>query len=172
MVKKSNRTNKQFILLLFIGILIYIFKKPMEDLKKQLNFIRPYKGTYKITEKFGERIHPVTKKPQFHNGIDIGLPERTELIAPADGIITIWKDVQFGGGNSAVIVHKNGYRTGYAHLSEGLVPTGSEIKAGEAFALSGHTGMATGSHLHMTLKTPQLKYIDPMEGIDFLSLTT
>ena len=46
------------------------------------------------------------------------------------------------------INHGNGYATRYAHNSENLVAVGDEVKKGQAVALMGETGRATGPNLH------------------------
>lgn len=117
----------------------------------------PVKG--RITSKFGDRQHPVTKENSFHNGIDIAAPLYTQVIAPADGkVINIYENAQ--GGKQLILEHADGMRTGYAHLSSYKVVRGQNIKVGQIVALTGNTGQSTGPHLHLTL-TVKGKKVNP-----------
>jgi murein DD-endopeptidase MepM/ murein hydrolase activator NlpD len=51
-----------------------------------------------------------------------------------------------------VLNHGFGYTTIYAHLSKVLVRPGQHVKRGDAIALSGRTGIATGPHLHYEVR--------------------
>lgn len=103
----------------------------------------------KITEGFGNRINPVTKKQEFHNGIDLSAPVGTVLKAPENAIVAqTYTDSK--GGNQVILEHPRGYRTGYAHLSKFLVKQGDVLNKGDIFALTGMSGQATGPHLHFT----------------------
>jgi len=53
-----------------------------------------------------------------------------------------------GYGTNVVIEHANGIRTRYAHLSAALVNVGDEVNEGQPIGLAGHTGRATGPHVH------------------------
>lgn len=117
----------------------------------------PVKG--RITSKFGARPHPVTKEPDFHNGIDIAVSLNTQVIAPANGkVVNIYENAQ--GGKQLILEHSDGIRTGYAHLSSYNVVRGQNIKAGQIVALTGNTGQSTGPHLHLTV-TVKGKKVDP-----------
>jgi murein DD-endopeptidase MepM/ murein hydrolase activator NlpD len=114
---------------------------------------KPYKISARITSPFGDRIHPITKEKKFHKGVDIGLPEGTELFAPLDGEITAGKDVS-GYGNWLQLRSKTDQGTEvvflFAHLKEVVLK--SDVKKGELIALSGNTGASTGAHLHFEVR--------------------
>lgn len=100
-----------------------------------------------ISDKYGWRTHPVTKRRQFHKGMDIACSRNTPVYSPADGVITL---ARYNGGYGRLIVidHGFGYVTKFAHLNEYKVEVGQIVKRGEEIALSGNTGVSTGPHLH------------------------
>lgn len=128
-----------------------------------MSYINPCTG--RITSRFGDRIHPITKAKKFHNGVDISVPVGTKIHAPADGKITeAWNHEK--GGVCLAMVANDGMRFGFAHLQKRLVVVGTKVKAGEVIALSGNTGASTGPHLHFTMKKNG-SWIDPMSHLSF-----
>jgi murein DD-endopeptidase len=114
---------------------------------------------FKITSPFGERIHPVTKEKQFHNGIDLNMPKGTPIYAPDDAtILKIWED-SIGGKQMQISTPR--YIYGFAHLSEIFVREGQRVKEGDLIARTGDTGRVTGAHLHLTLRDKKFNLIDP-----------
>ena len=121
----------------------------------------------KITSRFGDRDHPLHPgTTEFHNGIDIAVPEGTNVYAIAPGQVTssYYTDK---GGKQLVITQDNGYKAGYAHLRFPLVSIGDKVERGAVIAQSGRTGNVTGAHLHFTLRNREGKYIDPEKSIRF-----
>lgn len=100
-----------------------------------------------ITSEYGTRIHPVTNKEETHTGIDIAVPEGTEVKAIYDGVVEEVKDDETLG-IVAVVNHNNGFKTVYGHLSELKVSKGDKLIKGSVIALTGNTGISTGPHLH------------------------
>lgn len=116
----------------------------------------------KVTSPFGNRINPVTKEPQFHSGVDIGVPLNTPVKSPGPGIVSkIWKDDL--NGNALRIAHTNGFSSGFAHLNSIQVQEGQRVKAHQPVALSGNTGRSTGPHLHYTLRDKTGALVDPKQ---------
>ena len=106
--------------------------------------------SYWFSSGFGRRSHPLTGRPQFHNGLDIAAPTGTPVIATADGVIEeIRKDPSLG--NMIQIAHTDSQmRTLYGHLknyADGL-QVGTEIKRREVIGYVGNSGRSTGTHLH------------------------
>jgi murein DD-endopeptidase MepM/ murein hydrolase activator NlpD len=105
----------------------------------------------RVTSGFGNRIHPVTGAYKLHNGIDLGVPNGTPILAPQKGVVkSIYSNST--GGNQLIIEHPNNYTTGYAHLQGYNVKEGDTVKNGQTIAFVGSTGPVTGPHLHFTLK--------------------
>jgi murein DD-endopeptidase MepM/ murein hydrolase activator NlpD len=94
-----------------------------------------------------ERFHPILHLARPHEGIDVSAPEGAEIEAPAAGVVTDvrWED---GYGSLLTVDHGFGLVTRYAHCSKILVVRGQRVKRGQKIALVGHTGLATGPHLH------------------------
>ena len=55
---------------------------------------------------------------------------------------------RYGYGKMVEINHGNGYVTRYAHNERNLVSVGETVQKGQAVALMGSTGRATGPNLH------------------------
>ena len=115
--------------------------------------------TGRVTSAFGYRDHPITGKNEFHLALDIGAAEGTEIGAFADGVVEyIGENDSFG--QYLKINHANGVSSFYAHCSKLLVRKGETVTCGQTVALVGHTGMATGSHLHFTIEKDNVR-LDP-----------
>ncbi|MFC1503930.1 peptidoglycan DD-metalloendopeptidase family protein [Spirochaetota bacterium] len=127
---------------------------------KKLNteFWKPLKQIY-ITQGFGFRIHPITKKADEHQGIDMRAYVGTKVYASKPGRIT-FAGIKYGYGKVVIIQHKNGYSTRYAHLSRYYVRKGEKVTLQQPIGEVGSTGMATGSHLHFEVRRYG-KPIDP-----------
>ena len=100
-----------------------------------------------ISSYFGKRTDPFTGKPANHTGVDFAGKMGQQITAVADGVVTYSGD-RYGYGIMVEINHGNGYATRYAHNSENLVQVGDEVRKGQAVALMGETGRATGPNLH------------------------
>lgn len=107
-------------------------------------------GCNTISCVYGYRIHPITGKYSFHNGVDISVSTGTNVYASKAGTV-ITSQWNTAYGNYVVISHGDGVSTLYAHLSELDVSVGDYVIQGETIGLSGSTGWSTGPHLHFTI---------------------
>ena len=110
----------------------------------------PVAGT--ITSQFGHRVDPITGAVSSHTGTDIACAEGTPILAAADGTVTVANGLDSWGGSYGYYIqidHGGGLETLYAHCSSICVTTGQQVQAGEVIGYVGHTGRATGSHLHL-----------------------
>ena len=105
-----------------------------------------------ITARFGQK----REGGDVHEGIDIGVPVGTPVVAPQTMQVTkvgfseragrfvvanvMRSDGQFDDGD--------GYRLTFANLSEVHVEEDAVVQRGQSFARSGATGNVTGPHLH------------------------
>jgi len=104
-----------------------------------------------VSSEFGMRVHPITGKRRMHTGIDLAVDEGVPVKATADGKVIFAGD---GGGYGKLVKidHGNGIETRYAHNSALKVREGQVVRRGEVVALAGHTGLATGDHLHYEVR--------------------
>ena len=115
----------------------------------------PVAGT--ITSPQGYRTDPITGETSYHSGTDIAVPEGTPILAAADGTVTIANALDSWGGSYGYHVkldHGGGLTTLYAHCSSICVTAGQQVTAGQVIACVGHTGRATGPHLHFEVHSP------------------
>ena len=104
-----------------------------------------------ITSQFGHRVDPITGEVSSHTGTDIACAEGTPILAAADGTVTVANGLDSWGGSYGYYIqidHGGGLETLYAHCSSICVITGQQVQAGEVIGYVGHTGRATGNHLH------------------------
>ena len=113
----------------------------------------PVVGT--ITSQFGHRVDPITGEVSSHTGTDIACAEGTPILAAADGVVTVANGLDSWGGSYGYYIkinHGGGLETLYAHCSSICVTTGQQVQSGQVIGYVGHTGRATGSHLHLEVR--------------------
>ena len=98
-----------------------------------------------LTSPFGLRWSGLL--PDLHRGVDVYVPEGTEVHAMAPGRVR-YAGTMRGYGNVIWLDHGGEVLSVYAHLSRLLVGTGDVVKGRAVIGLSGATGDATGPHLH------------------------
>lgn len=111
----------------------------------------PVPSSQRITSYYGYRIHPVYKTKKFHSGIDIGASYGVDIVAAADGTVTLSAD-NGGYGKCLIINHGSGISTLYGHNSVLLVAKGQKVTKGQVIAKAGSTGVSTGPHLHFEVR--------------------
>lgn len=104
----------------------------------------PVKGI--VTSKFGRR------GSRMHDGIDIGAKEGTPVHAAASGEVVYADSRLTGYGKLIIIRHGRNLFTAYGHNQRMLVRKGAHVRAGDVIARVGHTGRATGPHLHFEVR--------------------
>lgn len=111
----------------------------------------------RISSLFGSRIHPITGRRRFHDGLDIAAVYGNGVYAYTDGrvVATGWNG---GYGNCILIDHGDGLQTRYAHLSAIYVRVGQKVGTGAKIGAIGSSGNSTGPHLHFeVIKNGQTK---------------
>jgi murein DD-endopeptidase MepM/ murein hydrolase activator NlpD len=116
----------------------------------------------RVTSDYGMRRHPILGFTRMHQGVDFAAREGAPVLAAANGVVAE-ADHDGGYGNVIRIRHAGGWATGYAHLSgfaPGVAP-GLRVERGQVIGFVGHTGLATGPHLHFEVSLDGVK-VDPM----------
>lgn len=125
----------------------------------------PIPGPIHITELFGMRHDPINGVWEMHNGIDLGCPTGTTLLAPADGVVEY--EGRFSGYGNMLMLQCGQHMTlVFGHLKSFIAKKGQSVKRGQVIALTDNTGWSTGPHLHFEVRidgTPKnpLSYLGP-----------
>jgi len=107
---------------------------------------------HKVTDPYGERLHPKTGKWHLHNGTDFKAPRGAPISSPAKGkVIQITKTER--GGDTIFVQYDTGGIGGFAHTApaEGL-RVGQEVWAGDQIGTSNGSGLLSAPHLHYTFR--------------------
>ncbi len=115
----------------------------------------------RVSSGFGYRIHPVTGKPQHHNGIDIPAPYGTEIYAVNDGTV-VECSYNYADGYYITVSHGGGIASFYSHLSRYRVNVGDKVTRGQVIANVGTSGYTTGAHLNLNVYENNVA-VDPMK---------
>lgn len=138
---------------------------------------KPFKGSYPLTQVFG-RVG-LDYEPAGWRRVAGGAPWQASYVRPTESGWTFYKDLHFGtdwdcpGGTELLAMEKGkvvdvGFTTGrgryvvvridgtdcryrFQHLRQALVKVGDAVERGQVIALSGNTGVSTGSHLHVEI---------------------
>lgn len=106
-----------------------------------------------VTSGYGDRTDPFTGKPAFHSGIDLAAPEGTPVAALWAGEVIGADSVGAGSlGKYVTVTCENGLEIRCAHMSALSVQVGDRVAAGDRLGAVGHTGRATGPHLHLEIR--------------------
>jgi murein DD-endopeptidase MepM/ murein hydrolase activator NlpD len=117
--------------------------------KASRSFRWPVMG--KINSPFGWRRHPITRRRDFHTGLDIKAGTGTVIRSSREGQV-VYSGWMGGYGKVIVVEHSGGQKTLYAHCSSLLVKQGTYISVGQNVARVGATGRTTGPHLHFEVR--------------------
>ena len=122
-------------------------------------FLRPVNG--EITTYFGQG-RSINGGPvgAFHTGVDLANDNGTPVQVAAPGRVA-WTGAMPIRGNSVIVDHGAGVKTGYHHLSVISSTVDQQVAAGDVVGLVGATGLATGPHLHWELSLWGVN-VDPM----------
>lgn len=107
----------------------------------------PTRVPYYLSSGFGWRWGAL------HDGQDIaGCGEGSPIYAAQSGTVVV-SSSKYDNGQYIVVDHHNGYYSMYAHLCVGCryVSVGANVSKGQVIGGMGHTGFATGTHLHFSI---------------------
>lgn len=118
-------------------------------------------GSYTRSAVFGE--YGVWSR--YHTGVDLTAPLGTPIVAAGPGVV-VASDGGGWAGTHVVIMHADGSRTLYAHMTAKVVQPGTVVKAGQLIGYVGMTGRAFGYHLHFEYYPPTATVGDPYTAAD------
>jgi len=114
-------------------------------------FAFPCPSYTRISDDYGNRIHPILGVQQFHNGVDLAAASGSPILAAYDGEV-IAAAYSSTMGNYVMIDHGDELYTIYMHASSLSVSTGQKVTKGQKIASVGSTGRSTGPHLHFSVR--------------------
>jgi murein DD-endopeptidase MepM/ murein hydrolase activator NlpD len=115
----------------------------------------PVRG--RIINNFGARVNGSP-----NDGIDLAVPEGTQVRAADEGVVAYAGNELKGYGNLVLVRHSNGFVTAYANGSELLVKRNDQVHKGQVILKSGQTGNAAAPQLHFEIRKNSAP-VDPMQ---------
>lgn len=123
-------------------------------------YTAPVPGAPRESSGFGVRTPPTAGASSYHQGVDFAVPDGTPVHPVAPGMVS-FVGQRGGYGETVEVRHPDGSLSLYGHLSKIDVQFGQQVTADQTIALSGHTGIATGPHLHLGIQNAQGQWINP-----------
>lgn len=129
-----------------------------------------YVNNFRVTQDYGstwDQEQGIMNGP--HLALDLAPKVKGELTyVPALRGGTVTKVVRgnTGLGNYVEVQDENGDTFIYGHLASIAARVGDRVEDDTALGQMGSTGLSTGTHLHLAVKNPEGKYVDPR---DFLT---
>lgn len=135
------------------------------DIKKVVfgdrTFAAPFKPNQGVVVSSDYGVSPDSptykRRGRAHAGIDLAVPEGTEIISPTAGrVVAIKHQVGAGGkgyGTYIDVEIPDGRVIRYAHLAGHNVSVGMEVRPGQSIARAGQSGAPGQPHLHMEVRT-------------------
>ena len=122
------------------------------------SFIWPAEGP--LSGVYGSQrvLNGQPKRPHF--GVDVAAPTGTPVVAPADGVVTLWVSDMYYSGGTLIIDHGHQVSSTFIHLHSSHVKQGDEVKQGQLIAEIGATGRVTGAHLDWRINWGKVR-VDP-----------
>ncbi len=137
--------------------------------------------TSSIPSKQEEKVAAADSQPEFrwpargriiqgfssggNDGINISVPEGTQVKAAENGVVAYAGNELKGYGNLVLIRHPNGFVSAYAHNGQLDVKRGDQVKRGQTIARSGQSGNVGSPQLHFELR----KGSTPVDPTNYLA---
>jgi murein DD-endopeptidase MepM/ murein hydrolase activator NlpD len=115
----------------------------------------PVRG--RVISNYGARVNGAT-----NDGIDLAVPEGTQVRSADDGVVAYAGNELKGYGNLVLVRHANGFVTAYANGSELLVKRNDQVHKGQVVMKSGQSGNAGAPQLHFEIRKNSAP-VDPMQ---------
>lgn len=100
-----------------------------------------------------------------NNGINIGAPAGSAVVAAAAGRVAYVGDDLVGQGLTVLIVHRDGWRTVYGHLGSATVDDGADVRAGQQVGTVGLTAGDGRPSMHFEtrhMRSDEPVAVDPL----------
>jgi murein DD-endopeptidase MepM/ murein hydrolase activator NlpD len=123
---------------------------------------------YWYSSGFGSRTHPLTKKREFHQGLDIKTRSGVPVIAAADGRVVKIERNGYLGKIIEIDHEGDRFKTLYAHLKDYVdgLKVGQKVTRGQIIGYVGNTGRSTGAHLHYAVyDMGNKRWVNPIKYI-------
>ena len=124
----------------------------------QSKFRWPARG--RVIAAFGKRTDGT-----HSDGINIAVPQGTEIHAAEGGRVAYAGNELKGYGNLVLIRHDNGWVSAYAHADQILVKRDDVVRRGQVIAKAGKTGTVDQPQLHFELRQGA-KPVDPLPHME------
>lgn len=152
--------------------IVLVGTKEIPNVGSTMSWGWPTNSGYTITSYFGWRAYPFSpSRKELHAGLDIaGTGYGSPIYASNNGTIESIKSEKWNYGNSIIINHNNGYWTNYGHMSRfasGL-KVGDTVARGQVIGYMGHSGAATGTHLHFEIRVGSNRYANVTNPLPYL----
>ena len=154
-----------------------------EMVEQVVTYGRKYSNTGKPIISSGDWAYPTNypyyltsgygwRSGKMHLGQDISGPGEGSPIYSVDDGVVVETGRRSADGNFVIIQHENNVYTQYAHMLDYSVSVGQTVTRGQKIGRMGHTGLASGSHLHfgVSIGWPyhgEYKFYDPRKYINF-----
>ena len=103
-----------------------------------------------------------------NEGINIAVPEGTDVRAAEAGVVAYAGNELKGYGNLVLIRHDGGWVTAYAHNKDLFVKRGDTVKRGDVISKAGQTGSVSSPQVHFEVR----KGATAMDPMRFLNAST
>lgn len=113
------------------------------------DFKRPVNGA--IVRAFGDTLDPLLRTTTRHEGIDIGAPQDTAVVAAASGRVVV-RSQNGALGKHIELDHGGDIRTVYGHLRTINPGIGDCVAAGQTIGTVGSTGLVHAPALHFEVR--------------------
>ncbi len=119
-------------------------------------------GGLSISSPFGWRVHPIFHTRKLHTGVDLAATEGTPIYASGDGVVER-AGLELGLWPLRHDQARQRLRDAYGHMSRiaDITQVGATVRQGQIIGYVGHTGFATGPHLHFEVRING-NFVDPL----------
>jgi len=116
---------------------------------------------------YGWRVHPITGKRAFHQGVDVA--GSFPVTVAGDGVVKKIGWSPRGGGHTVLIDHGDIVTVYYHGRDRTALKRKQRVETGEFVYTSGTTGASTGNHLHFEVRKRGGRWGNTLDPVPFLT---